>query len=134
MALFGTKQENKDDEILAIFPEEIYRSGELELKDILTPSALEVRPTFVRLGAKLARTIFVFSYPRYLHTNWFSPIVNIDKIFDIAMYVNPVDTASMLRTLRRKVAQVQSQITMREEKGLVRDPMLDTAYRDLEEL
>ncbi|OGZ97043.1 MAG: conjugal transfer protein TraC [Candidatus Sungbacteria bacterium RIFCSPLOWO2_02_FULL_54_10] len=134
MALFGTKKESIDEEILSVFPEEIYRSGELALKDILTPSALEVRPTFVRLGAKLARTIFVFSYPRYLHTNWFSPVVNIDKIFDIAMYVNPVDTASMLRTLRRKVAQVQSQITIREEKGLVRDPILDTAYRDLEEL
>ncbi|MEK7541790.1 MAG: DUF87 domain-containing protein [Patescibacteria group bacterium] len=133
MKFFGTTKP-VDDEILAVFPEEIYRSGELALKDILTPSALEVRPTYVRLGAKLARTIFVFAYPRYLHTNWFSPIVNMDKIFDIAMYVNPVDTAAMLRTLRRKVAQVQSQITMREEKGLVRDPMLDTAYRDLEEL
>jgi len=32
------------------------------------------------------------------------------------------------------VAEVQSQISIREEKGLVRDPMLDTAYRDLESL
>ena len=134
MALFGTKTKKTDEEILAVFPEEIYRTGELALKDILTPSALEIKPTFLRLGAKLARTIFVFSYPRYLHTNWFSPIINMDKIFDIAMYVHPVDTAAILRTLRRKVAQVQSQIAMREEKGLVRDPILDTAYRDLEEL
>lgn len=123
-----------DEEILAVFPEEIYRTGELALQDILTPSALEVKPTFVRLGVKFARTIFVFAYPRYLNTNWFSPIINMDKIVDIAMYVQPVDTAAMLRTLRRKVAQVQSQIAIREEKGLVRDPMLDTAYRDLEEL
>lgn len=133
MKLFG-KKKTADEEILAVFPEEIYRTGELALKDILTPSALEVKPTYVRLGAKLTRTIFVFSYPRYLHTNWFSPVVNMDKIFDISMYVSPVDTASILRTLRRKVAQVQSQITIREEKGLVRDPILDTAYRDLEEL
>lgn len=131
---FFTKTKNPDEEILAVFPAEIYRTGELALQDILTPSALEVKPTFVRLGVKFARTIFVFSYPRYLHTNWFSPVINMDKVFDIAMYVHPVDTASMLRTLRRKVAQVQSQIAMREEKGLVRDPILDTAYRDLEEL
>lgn len=133
MNLFG-KKTKKDEEILAVFPEEIYRAGELALKDVLSPSALEINPTFVRLGAKLARTIFVFSYPRYLHTGWFSPIINIDKIFDISMYVHPVDTAGMLRTLRRKVAQVQSQINAREQKGLVRDPILDTAYRDLEEL
>jgi len=128
------KKKTTDEEILAVFPEEIYRTGELALKDILTPSALEVKPTYVRLGAKLSRTVFVFSYPRYLHTNWFSPIINTDKIFDVAMYVSPVDTAGILRTLRRKVAQVQSQISVREEKGLVRDPILDTAYRDLEEL
>lgn len=134
MALFGKKEKNKDEEIFAVFPEEIYRAGELALKDVLSPSALEVNPTFVRLGAKLARTIFVFSYPRYLHTSWFSPIINLDKLFDVSMFVHPVDTAAMLRTLRRKVAQVQSQISMREEKGLVRDPILDTAYRDLEEL
>ncbi|MBI3631223.1 MAG: DUF87 domain-containing protein [Candidatus Sungbacteria bacterium] len=134
MALFGSKSKKIEDEILAVFPAEISRTGELQLKDILTPSALEVRPTFVRLGAKLARTTFVFSYPRYLHTNWFSPVINMDKIFDIAMYIHPVDTAGILRTLRRKVAQVQSQIFVREEKGLVRDPVLDTAYRNLEEL
>lgn len=133
MALFK-KTEKKDEEILAVFPEEIYRSGELELKDVLSPSAFEVNPTYVRLGAKLARSLFIFSYPRYLHTNWFSPIINMDRVFDISMYVHPVDTGAMLRTLRRKVVQVQSQIATRQEKGLVRDPILDTAYRDLEEL
>lgn len=133
MALFGKKAE-KEEEILAVFPEEVFRAGELALKDVLAPSAFEVNPTCVRLGAKLARTVFVFSYPRYLHTNWFSPVINIDKIFDVALYIHPVDTAYILRSLRRKVAQVQSQISMREEKGLVRDPILDTAYRDLEEL
>src|SRR3989344_1724947 len=133
MALFGKKQKGKE-EVLAVFPEEIYRAGELALKDVLSPSALEINPTFVRLGSKLARTFFVFSYPRYLHTGWFSPIINLDKIFDISMFIHPVDTAAILKTLRRKVAQVQSQISMREEKGLLRDPILDTAYRDLEEL
>ena len=131
---FFSKAKKTDEQILAVFPEEVYRTGELALHDILTPSALEISPTFVRLGVKYARTIFVFSYPRYLNTNWFSPVINMDKIFDISMYVHPVDTAAILKTLRRKVAQVQSQISMREEKGLVRDPILDTAYRDLEEL
>ena len=133
MALFGTKKKT-DEEIVAVFPEEIYREGELALRDVLSPSAFEITSTSVRLGSKLARTIFVFTYPRYLHTSWFSPIINIDRIFDITMYVHPVDTASMLRTLRRKVAQVQSQIHTREERGLVRDPILDTAYKDLEDL
>ncbi|MDP3792432.1 MAG: DUF87 domain-containing protein [bacterium] len=134
MALFGKQIKKEDEEIAAVFPEEVYRTGELSLKEVLSPSALEVTPSFVRLGEKFARTIFVFSYPRYLTTNWFSPIINMDSIFDISMYVHPVDTASILKTLRRKVAQVQSQIGERESKGLVRDPILDTAYKDLEDL
>lgn len=132
MALFGKKK--KEEEIFAVFPEEVYKAGELALKDVLAPSALEVTPTFIRLGAKLARTIFVFSYPRYLNTNWLSDIINLDTLFDIALYVYPVDTATILRTLRRKVAQVKSQISEREDKGLIRDPILDTAYQDLENL
>ncbi|MBI4224742.1 MAG: DUF87 domain-containing protein [Candidatus Sungbacteria bacterium] len=133
MPLLTTKTEKPDD-ILAVFPQEIYRSGELALRDVLSPSALQINPASVRLGAKFARTMFVFSYPRYLHTNWFSPIINLDRVFDISMYIHPVDTADILRTLRRKVAQVQSQIAEREQKGLVRDPILDTGYRDLEDL
>lgn len=132
--IFKKKGAAEDEDMISVFPEEIYRTAELTLQDALTPAALEITPSYLRLGSKLARTIFVFSYPRYLHTNWFSPIINMDKIFDITMYVHPVDTATMLRKLRKKVAQVQSQISMREEKGLVRDPILDTAYRNLEEL
>ncbi|TSC69346.1 MAG: Type IV secretory pathway VirB4 components-like protein [Parcubacteria group bacterium Gr01-1014_66] len=116
-------------------PETITPEGSTEtLLNFLTPSALEVKPSLLRIGDKLARTIFIFSYPRYLHTNWFSAIVNMDKIFDIAMYVHPVDTGVILRTLRKKVAQVQADILAREKQGLIRDPILDTAYSDLEEL
>src|SRR3989344_5629001 len=132
MAFFGNK--NKETNITPVFPDEIYRSAVLELKDVIAPSALEISANHVRLGEKLARTLFVFSFTRMLTTNWFSPIINMDKVFDIAMFVHPVDSAVILRKLQRKVAEVQSQINIRQEKGLVRDPVLDTAYQDLEDL
>lgn len=128
------KGKNKAPELTPIFPEEIYRSAVLELKDVIAPAALEISANHVRLGEKLARTLFVFSFPRTLTTNWFSPIINMDKVFDISMFVHPVDTAIILRKMQRKVAEVQSQIHIRQEKGLVRDPVLDTAYQDLEDL
>ncbi|MBI3627408.1 MAG: DUF87 domain-containing protein [Candidatus Sungbacteria bacterium] len=131
---FLKSKKNEADEILAVFPEDIYRTAELSLRDIISPSALQVNPSSLQLGEKLVRTLFAFSYPRYLHTNWFTPIINLDKVFDISMFVHPVDTSNVLNQLRKKVAQVQSQLATREEKGLVRDPVLDTAYRDLEEL
>jgi len=119
---------------LSILPQQIYEAGALELKDIIAPSALKVSPREINLGEKIVRSFFVISYPRYLAEGWFSPIINLDQIFDISIFIHPIETSKILRQFQKKVAEVQSQIHMREEKGLVRDPMLDTAYRDLESL
>lgn len=124
----------KSEEILPIFPQEIYEAGVLELKDIIAPSALEVNSNYIKLGEKVARTFFVISYPRFLAVNWFSPVINLDKVFDISIFVHPIETANIMRQLQKKVAEVQSQIHDREEKGLVRDPALDIAHQDLETL
>ena len=120
--------------ILSVLPEEIYESAKLELQDIIAPSALKIEPKSINLGDKIARTFFIISYPRYLSDNWFSPIINLDKIFDISIFIHPVDTSLALRQFQKKVAEVQSQISVREAKGMVRDPKLDTAYQDLEAL
>src|SRR3989339_104153 len=131
------KEKNKTgetEEVLPVFPEQIYQTGALELKDIIAPSALEVSSNYIRLGEKIGRTFFVISYPRYLSVGWFSPIINLDKVFDISIFIHPINTADILRQLQKKVAEVQSQIHIREEKGMVRDPVLDTAHQDLESL
>lgn len=138
MSLFGLGKLKKEEviapEILAINPEQIYEAGVLELQDIIAPSALEISSNYVKLGAKMARTLFIFTYPRFLSVNWFSSVINLDRVFDISFFVHPIDTAGVLRQLQKKVAEVQSQLHEREKKGFVRDPILDTAYRDLEEL
>lgn len=130
--LFGRKDEQSP--IVSILPEEIYQAGVLELKDVISPSALKISPKNINLGEKVGRTLFVISYPRFLDESWFAPIINLDKIFNISIFVHPVETAKILRHFQKKVAEVQSQISRREEKGLVRDPALDTAYQDLEQL
>jgi type IV secretory pathway VirB4 component len=137
--LFGNNKTSTHDEgarasTLAVLPEEIYQSAKLELQDIIAPSALRIEPKSINLGEKIARTFFIISYPRFLTDNWFSPIINLDKIFDISIFIHPIDTSVMLRQFQKKVAEVQSQINVRETKGMVRDPMLDTAYQDLEGL
>jgi len=133
MQLFGKKNE-KEKDLMPILPPELYEAGELELRDVIAPSALKIGPQEINLGEKIMRTYFIVSYPRLLSTNWFSPIINLDKIFDISIFIHPIETAKVLKKFQKKVAEVQSQINIREEKGFVRDPMLDTAYRDLEDL
>ncbi len=104
------------------------------LQDLLAPSAMQINPTYLQIGEKFARTIFVATYPRFLSVSWFSPIINMDKIFDIAMVVQPTQTGPVLKKLGKKTAQIGAQISEKEEGGFIRDPMLETAYQDLESL
>ncbi|MEK7147268.1 MAG: DUF87 domain-containing protein [Patescibacteria group bacterium] len=133
MSIFDLFKKNRLP-IAPVLPQEIYEAGVLELKDIIAPSAFKVSPKEINLGEKLIRTFFVISYPRYLSESWFAPIINLDKVFNVAIFIHPVETARVLRQFQKKVAEVQSQIHLREEKGMVRDPKLDTAYQDLENL
>jgi len=128
------KSKPKEEQLTSFLPQEIYEAGVLELQDIIAPSALKISPKQLNLGEKIVRTFFVISYPRFLSESWFSPVINLDKVFNISIFVHPIDTAKVLRTFQKKVAEVQSQINAREQKGLVRDPVLDTAYQDLESL
>lgn len=137
MGLFSSKKKDinsEDNMVLPKLPEEIYQAATLELQDVIAPSALQITSKNLNLGDKIARTFFVISYPRFLTDNWFSPIINLDKVFDVSIFIHPIETTEILKTFQKKVAEVQSQISVRESKGLVRDPMLDTAYNDLESL
>lgn len=136
MGLFSSKNKKNDANkvVLPKLPEEIYQAATLELQDVIAPSALQINSKNLNLGDKIARTFFVISYPRFLTDNWFSPIINLDKVFDVSIFVHPIETTEILKTFQKKVAEVQSQISVRENRGLVRDPMLDTAYNDLETL
>jgi hypothetical protein len=131
--IFKTKK-TQQNQITSILPKDIYRSAVLELKDIIAPSALKISPKTLNLGEKLVRSFFVMSYPKYLSDSWFSPIINLDKAFDISVFIHPIDTSVVLNEFKKKVAEVQSQINDREEKGLVRDPQLDASYQNLENL
>lgn len=109
-------------------------SASLTVKDIIAPSFIEEGQNFLKFGERMARSFFVFSYPHYLMSGWISPVINLDAAIDVSFFINPVDTAETLRRLRKKLTEVQAQISENEEKRLVRDPVLETAFKDLEDL
>ena len=107
---------------------------ERAITDIIAPPAMEMSSSYLKLGNKFAKTIFVFTYPRYLASGWFSPIINLADLLDISIFIHPVDTALALKNLRKKAAQVQAELMEQEEKGMVRNPILETAFQDIESL
>lgn len=128
------KQTNPEDQQIVLESEKIYQKGLTTVKDIIAPASFKINTDHIEINRKLASTLFVYTYPRYLQTNWLSPIINMDITFDLAIFVHPIGTAEILKNLKKTVTQIQSRISMEEEKGMVRDPMLETAYQDVETL
>ena len=128
------KKKEAAPEIVPVLPKDIYQRGALDLVDTIAPTALKIGSREIELGEKFARAFYTISYPRFLSDGWFAPVVNLDKVLDISIFIHPVDTAQALRSLQKKVAEVQSQIAERENRGLVRDPLLDASYQNIEAL
>ncbi len=128
------KKHTQNPVVTSVLPKDIYAAGKLNLIDTIAPAALKINAREIELGEKFARTFYTVSYPAFLSDGWFAPIVNLDKVLDVSIFIHPLETEAALHNFQKKVAEVQSQINERERKGLVRDPKLDTAYQNLEEL
>jgi type IV secretory pathway VirB4 component len=111
-----------------------FEQGITTLRDLISPSSIEIHSSYFRLGTKYGRTMYVYGYPRTLYTGWLSPLINIDEVLDISMYIYPVDTAIVMKNLRKKVTQLEADISLNAEKGRIRNPETDAAIQDAEEL
>ncbi len=127
MAFFENKKENDIDE-------NIFQEQRLDVKDIIAPPYIGITSDYIKLGEKIAKSFFIFSYPRYLNTGWLSPVINLNAPMDICFFIHPINSAYILKKLRSKVTQVSSELIERQEKGLIRDPGLETGYQDIETL
>jgi len=114
--------------------QEPYRDALTTLQDLIAPAGLEISPNYLKLGEKYCSTLFILTYPRYLSSNWFSSVVNLDESFDISIFFHPLEVNAILRDLRKKSAEMQAQISLEAERGLVRNPLLEAALKNIEEL
>lgn len=105
-----------------------------ELVNLIAPAGLKIDSNYLQIGKKYARTIFVFTYPQTLTSGWLAKIINIDQETNVSLFIHPAETNIALKKLTKKTAQVQSQISLQEEKGKVRNPKLEAALENIEQL
>lgn len=109
-------------------------SGSTTVSDIIAPAAQVITPNHMQLNNLYTKTFFVYTYPRYLNTNWLSPVINYDMTLDISMFIYPVETAAIMSQLRKRQTQLESSLSIQREKGMVRDPELENAIGDIDGL
>lgn len=130
--LFSLKKSQEKKDILE--SERLYQQGIVTVRSFIAPAAFKINPTSIQIGDVLSRTIFVITYPKFLGSGWFSPIVNIDFSLDIAMFIHPMDTGEILKNLRNTATQIMSQISIEQKAGKIRDPLLESALKNVEDL
>ena len=114
--------------------EQAFLTGINTLRDLIAPSSLEIHSSYFRIGTKYGRTLYVYGYPRQIYTGWLSSLINIDEVLDISMFIYPVESQVVLRNLQKKVTQLNASMDINNEKGRTRDPGIEAALQDAEEL
>jgi conjugal transfer ATP-binding protein TraC len=102
--------------------------------DIIAPQAIEEDFDFFKINDVYFRTIFVGGYPRFVAPGWLEPVVNFDSSLDISFYVYPVDGKSVLDDLRRKIAEMEAEISTDIERGRIVDPSTQAKLEDARSL
>lgn len=111
-----------------------YEQGLQKMLDIIAPAGMEVKTKEIVLNDQLARTMYAYNWPNFIFPNWMAQLINLDVPMDISHFIYPSSNKAIMKMLRRKVAELRSSIRMLEQRGIVRDPALEAALQDAEEL
>lgn len=112
----------------------IEESPKKNFEDIIAPSSIEIKSNYLKINNYYTKTFFIFTYPRFLSSGWLYSVINLPEMLDISIFIHPLNIPLTLKNLQKKLAQIQAEVAEKEEKGLVRDPMLETAINDIEDL
>ena len=129
IAMAQAQQAREQAEVQAAF-----QKGVTALRDFIAPASLEFESSQFKIGTRIARTYYVYGYPRRVYTGWLSSMVNLDEVMDLSIYVYPVESQVVLENLRKKVGQLEAGLQIDAERGKVRDPGKQAAIVDAEEL
>jgi type IV secretory pathway VirB4 component len=90
---------------------EEFSRGLVTIQDIIAPEAIEVDFTFQKINSTYTRTLFIAGYPRAVPANWLSSLINFPSQANISMFVFPSDTGDILDNLKRKITEMEAEIT-----------------------
>lgn len=111
-----------------------YEQGLQKMLDLIAPAGMQVRTKDIVINDLYSRTLYAYNWPNYIYPNWMAQTINQDATMDIVHFIFPSSNKAIMKMLRKKVAELRSSIRMLEQRGIVRDPTLEAALQDAEEL
>lgn len=103
---------------------------EFSLLDVLSPERVELDFDYLKINDVFLRTLFVSGYPRYVSGGWLEPIINFDTTNNLSFFIYPVEGKTILDDLKRKIAEMEAEISTDIERGKVIDPATQAKLED----
>lgn len=107
-----------------------FTKGLVTTKDIIAPGSLEVDFNFVRIDNKYYRTLFIAAYPRFVNINWLSSLINFDATLTVSMFIYPTDGKEILDDLRRKITEMEAELSIDIQRGRLVNPATQAKLED----
>lgn len=115
-------------------PNFVLSKKQMQLLDVIAPNSIEVDFDYIKVNNVYFRTLFVAGYPRFVSPGWLEPIINFDSSLDISFYLYPVEGKTVLDDLRRKIAEMEAEISTDLERGKIVDPSTEAKLEDAKTL
>jgi len=107
-----------------------FTQGLVTIKDIIAPSAIEVDFNHIRIDNRYYRTLFVAAYPRFVGINWLSSLINFDSSLNVSMFIYPTDGKEVLDDLRRKITEMEAELSTDIQRGRLVNPGTQAKLED----
>jgi len=98
--------------------------------DIIAPQNITLDFNHLQIGHTYYRTYFNNINRRFVDSSWLSPLINFDHSLNISMFIYPVESKSTLDDLRRKIAEMEAEISTDSQRGRIIDPSTSAKLED----
>jgi len=102
--------------------------------DIIAPNYIESDFSHLQIGNVFFRTLYVSGYPRFVSPGWMDPVINFDHSLDISFFIYPVEGQEVLGDLRRKITEMEAELSTDIQRGKIVDPGTEAKLEDAKAL
>ncbi len=85
-----------------------FNYGEQDQVDLISYSGLQEETSYLQMGDKFVRTLFISGYPYVASTGWLNMLINFNHNVDISYHIEQVDPLLALPKLNRKITELES--------------------------
>jgi len=93
--------------------------GEQDQVDLISYSGLKENSSYLQIGDRYIRTLFISGYPYVATIGWLSMLINFNHNIDIAYHIEQVDPLLALPKLNRKITELESTKRNMQKDGRV---------------